>query len=54
MAPCRQRTLAAGATFDPCPVQNYLDGGYGFYQHLNDQRFSGVAALTWFAKAAGL
>ncbi len=53
VAPCQRQTLAGGATFNPCPVQNYLDGGKGLLQDLVNQRGSAQLGLTYFLRLAG-
>ena len=51
--PCKSQMLAGGASFNPCPVSSYSDGGFGFIQELKNQRWSAQAGLTYFARLAG-
>jgi hypothetical protein len=44
---------AHGVSFDPCPVQNYLVGGFGFVPHTQVQRVSAAASATYFARLGG-
>ena len=53
VTPCNPQTPAAGVTFNPCPVLNYIDGGFGFLQHTTSQRISASAAATYFARLGG-
>jgi hypothetical protein len=55
VAPCTARlaTPAMNNSFNPCPVVNYVDGGFGFLQHTTSQRISAAAAATYFARLGG-
>jgi hypothetical protein len=53
LSPCAPQTPAAGVTFNPCPVLNYVDGGFGFYGHTTSQRISASLAGTYFARLGG-
>jgi hypothetical protein len=52
VTPCAPQTLH-GAGFLPCPVQNYVAGGWGFVQNTTSQRWSVQAAGTYFARLGG-
>ncbi len=39
--------------FNPCPVQNYAVGGWGFLDHKTTQRISAAASATYFARLGG-
>jgi hypothetical protein len=52
-APCKPTTPSMGVTFNPCPVLNYLDNGFGQYRHTNNQRISAQASATYFARLGG-
>ena len=39
--------------FNPCPVQNYVVGGFGFLDHTTMQRISAAASATYFARLGG-
>ncbi len=43
----------ATASFNPCPVLNYQDGGLGFIAHTTNQRISAAASATYFARLGG-
>jgi hypothetical protein len=49
ITPCA--TTASG--FNPCPVQNYSYGGFGYVQHSTEQRVSAQASATYFARLGG-
>ncbi|MCU1278025.1 MAG: hypothetical protein JWM53_1571, partial [bacterium] len=51
--PCAPQTPSAGVTFNPCPVLNYVDGGFGAIGHTTSQRISASAAATYFARLGG-
>ncbi|HEY2746381.1 MAG TPA: carboxypeptidase regulatory-like domain-containing protein [Polyangia bacterium] len=53
VTPCAPQAPSATATFNPCPVLNYIDGGFGFHQHTTVQRISASAAATYFARFGG-
>jgi len=53
VTPCAPQTPSQGATFNPCPVLNYIDGGFGFLQHTTSQRISASASATYFARLGG-
>jgi hypothetical protein len=40
-------------TFNPCPVLNYFDGGFGQLAHTVAQRISASVAATYFARFGG-
>jgi hypothetical protein len=50
--PCATQMLH-GVNFLPCPVQNYLVGGWGFLAHTTSQRVSAQASATYFARLGG-
>ncbi len=50
---CMPTTVGNGATFNPCPVQGYSDGGRGLVNSLTNERWSVQAGLTYFLKLAG-
>ena len=52
VAPCAQQTIH-GVAFNPCPVLNYVDGGFGLISHTTAQRISASAAATYFARLGG-
>ena len=52
VTPCATQTIH-GAAFNPCPVLNYIDGGWGFNGHSTVQRISAQAAATYFARLGG-
>lgn len=52
VTPCNLQ-MNHGVTFNPCPVQNYIDGGWGFTDHRTVQRISAAAAATYFARLGG-
>jgi hypothetical protein len=51
-SPC-DRGTAGGQPFFPCPVTNYYDGGWGYYQNTTVQRYTVSAAATYFARLGG-
>ncbi len=53
VTPCAPQTPSAGVSFNPCPVLNYVDGGFGFLAHTTSQRISASAAATYFARLGG-
>jgi carboxypeptidase family protein/TonB-dependent receptor-like protein len=53
VTPCAPRTVAGGATFNPCPVLNYVDGGFGAIADTIAQRVTASAAATYFARLGG-
>ena len=54
VAPCaEQPMLNGGVDFNPCPVQNYRVGGFGYLEHITTQRISASAAATYFARLGG-
>ena len=53
VTPCAPQSPSAGVTFNPCPVLNYLDGGFGQFTHKTSQRISASAAATYFARLGG-
>ncbi|HWE27751.1 MAG TPA: TonB-dependent receptor [Polyangia bacterium] len=53
ITPCKTFTTASGVSFNPCPVQNYTVGGFGFLDSLTVQRVSAMAAATYFARLGG-
>jgi hypothetical protein len=52
--PCFTHKLADGKTpFSPCPVQNYIDGGWGLMNQSVEQRVQAQLAATYFARFYG-
>src|SRR5207249_2765986 len=49
-----QRQTVGQTSFNPCPVTNYLDGGWGFINTLKQQRGVLSVAGTYFAHLGGL
>ncbi len=43
----------ATPNFNPCPVLNYQDNGYGYINHTTNQRVSAAASATYFARLGG-
>jgi hypothetical protein len=52
VTPCAIKPIGAGS-FNPCPVQNYRVGGWGFLDHTTVQRISAAASATYFARLGG-
>jgi hypothetical protein len=52
VAPCAIQ-MVNGVTFNPCPVQNYAYGGWGFVGHTVEQRITAAASATYFARLGG-
>jgi hypothetical protein len=46
-------TTIHGVSFDPCPVQNYLYGGFGYYEETRLHRWTVAADLTYLFDLAG-
>lgn len=51
--PCAPQMVAGGGTFNPCPVANYGDGGYGLLTDRTNSRFSAAASATYFLRLGG-
>ncbi|HEY2748977.1 MAG TPA: hypothetical protein VGL86_30360, partial [Polyangia bacterium] len=52
ITPCAIQTVH-GSSFNPCPVQNYTVGGWGYLDHKTTQRISAAASATYFARLGG-
>jgi carboxypeptidase family protein len=52
VTPCAAQVLH-GVNFNPCPVQNYAVGGWGFIGNTTAQRISAQASATYFARLGG-
>jgi hypothetical protein len=52
VSPCTIQ-MVHGASFNPCPVQNYRVGGWGLLDHITVQRISAAASATYFARLGG-
>jgi hypothetical protein len=50
---CASRVLGNGQNFNPCPVQNYIDGGWGLMVKSTQQRVHVKASATYFARLGG-
>mgnify|MGYP001000906703 FL=1 len=50
---CKPQKLANGQTFNPCPVSNYRDRGFGFVSRTSDMRITAAASATYFLKLLG-
>jgi hypothetical protein len=54
VTPCAQVNNPDGTPrFNPCPVLNYVDNGFGFIAHTTNQRISAAASATYFARLGG-
>jgi hypothetical protein len=50
---CAPRMANNGQMFNPCPVQNYVDGGWGLMTKSVQQRVHLKVAATYFARLGG-
>jgi hypothetical protein len=53
IAPCLRTTVGNGAAFNPCPIENYSAGGWGYLEKYTIHRISAAAAATYFARLGG-
>jgi hypothetical protein len=53
IAPCARTTVGTGVAFNPCPVANYISGGWGYHDKYTIQRISAAASATYFARLGG-
>jgi hypothetical protein len=50
---CATQMLSNGQSFIPCPVQNYVDGGWGLLTKFTESRVQATVAATYFARLGG-